>query len=404
MRILLISNLYPPHVLGGAEIVARDFAVQLEKLGHDVFVLTSAYGLERSQQDEHTWRTLRYTPAAHIDRQRPLWRQGNLLTDYYRYFHYAANARELQRAITAIQPDILYVWEITGLGLISMLEALNVTTLPIVYHLESYWLQYALSPETTQTRLRTRQLKKLLIGSVPFPRYTSLIAASSAVKDEYRKIGCNGERIEVIYNGIDERFLSAPSGKNEQPSDVTRLIYVGRLCEEKGVLALLKALAMLTNNQQLSPFMLDVFGDGDEAYVKELYGFVQANRLDTLVTFHGKVPQDELIRRYDRADIMLIPSIWKEPFGLVVAEAMARCLPVITTNIGGPAEIVTHEIDGLLVKPDDAGALAEAVLRLVDDHLLRTHMAEAGRLTVQQRFTSAANARKIEQHLLRAKS
>lgn len=404
MRILLVSNLYPPHVLGGAEIVARDFAVQLEKLGHDVFVLTSAYGLEKPEQDGHTWRTLHYTPAAHLDRQRPLWRQGHLLTDYYRYFHNVANARELRRAVAAFRPDILYVWEITGLGLISMLEALNAAALPVVYHLESYWLQYALSPETAQTRLRTRQLKKLLIGSVPFPRYTSLIAASSAVKDEYRQIGCDGGRIEVIYNGIDERFLNAPSGKDEQPSDVTRLIFVGRLCEEKGVLVLLQALAMLAKNQQQPPFVLDIFGDGDEAYVKELYSFVQANHLDTLVTFHGKVPQDELIQRYDRADIMLIPSIWKEPFGLVVAEAMARGLPVITTNIGGPAEIVTHEVDGLLVEPDEAESLAAAIARLASDLPLRAQLAAAARVTVRDRFTSAANARKIEQHLLRAKS
>jgi len=407
MRILLVSNLCPPHVLGGAEIVARDFADQLEMLGHEVFVLTSSYGLDRPEQDGHTWRTLNYTPAAHIDRQRPLWRQGHLLTDYYRYFHYAANTRELQRAITASRPDVLYVWEITGLGLISMLEALNAATLPVVYHLESYWLQYALSPETGQTRLRARRLKKLLIGSVPFPKYTSLIAASDAVKDEYRQIGCDAGRIEVIYNGIDERFLVAPSAaeaQDERQPDRTRLIYVGRLCEEKGVLVLLKALAILAKNQQQSSFVLDVFGDGDEAYVKELYRFSQSRHLDTFVTFHGKVPQDELIRSYDRADIMLIPSIWKEPFGLVVAEAMARGLPVITTNIGGPAEIVTHEIDGLLVEPNDAEALADAVLRLVSDHSLWTRMAEVSRLTVQQRFTSAANARKIEQHLLRTKS
>ena len=55
MRILLLSNLYPPHVLGGAEILARDYAVNLEELGHEVTVLTSSYGLPRAQQDGNTW-------------------------------------------------------------------------------------------------------------------------------------------------------------------------------------------------------------------------------------------------------------------------------------------------------------------------------------------------------------
>jgi glycogen synthase len=401
MRILLVSNLYPPHILGGAEIVARDFAVQLEKLGHDVFILTSAYGLDKPEQDGHTWRTLHYTPAAHIDRQRPLWRQGHLLIDYYRYFHYAANARELQRAITSIQPDVLYIWEITGLGLISMLEALNAVTLPIVYHLESYWLQYALSPQTEQTRLRTRKLKQFLIGSVPFPKYTALIAASSAVKDEYCQIGCDAARIEVIYNGIDERFLAALPTRTQHAgqTSATRLIFAGRLYEEKGVSILLQALTLLVNRQEQQSFVLDIFGDGDEAYVKELYCFVQENHLDSLVMFHGKVPQDELIQQYDRADIMLIPSIWKEPFGLVVAEAMARGLPVITTNIGGPAEIVTHEVDGLLVEPNNAQALADVISRLAADPVLRAKLAAATRITVQDRFTSAANAERIAHYL-----
>ena len=58
MRILLLSNLYPPYVLGGAEILARDYVINLEELGHEVVVLTSSYGLPSAQQDGNIWRTL----------------------------------------------------------------------------------------------------------------------------------------------------------------------------------------------------------------------------------------------------------------------------------------------------------------------------------------------------------
>ena len=409
MRILLLSNLYPPHVLGGAEILARDYAVNLEELGHEVTVLTSSYGLSRAQQDGNTWRTLHYAPSAHFDRGRPPWQQLNLVPDYYQSFHNAANVKELQRVIAATKPDVLYVWEITGIGLNSMLKTLHEVKIPVVFHLGNYWLHYALSPETEQTRLHTRWLKKALIGSVPSLRYTSLIAVSQTVKQQYTEVGCDAERIEVIYNGIDARFLNTPRNEdanNDDTGDTSEakdieLIYVGRLCTEKGVMVILQALDILVNEQHRQHFHLNIFGEGDEAYIRELAAFLQEKQLTSFVTFHGKVPQDELLQHYDCSDIMLIPSIWKEPFGLVVAEAMARGLPVIASHIGGPAEIITTGVDGLLIEPGDEQALVSAILQLAEDPAMRGQLAQAARITVRERFLIAENTKRVEQHLSR---
>lgn len=404
MRILLLSNLYPPHVLGGAEIVARDFAVGLADLGHEVTVLTSTYGVAKPQQEGHIWRTLQYTFPAHFDRQRPVLQQLHLIRDYYRYFHDAANVKELRRVIAEVQPDVLYVWEITGIGVNTMLAALGTVTMPVVFHLESYWWQYARAPETEQTRLRTRRLKQALIGTVPDLPYTSLIAASQAVKQEYTAVGCDPKRIEVIYNCIDARFVNIPratrtdeDGKEPQ----VHLTFVGRLCVEKGVLVILKALDILINQQSKRHLHLNIFGDGDDGYMKELLDYIREKQLAAFVTFHGKVPQDVLIAQYDRSDIMLIPSLWKEPFGLVVAEAMARGLPIITSNIGGPAEIITHEVDGLLIEPGDEHLLATAITRLLDNPDECQRFSQAARATVRERFMVGENARRVEQHLQR---
>ena len=404
MRILLLSNLYPPYVLGGAEIVARDFAVGLADLGHEVTVLTSTYGVAKPQQEGHIWRTLQYTFPAHFDRQRPVLQQLHLIRDYYRYFHDAANVKELRRIIAEVRPDVLYVWEITGIGVNTMLAALGTVTMPVVFHLESYWWQYARSPETEQTRLRTRRLKQALIGTVPDLPYTSLIAASQAVKQEYTAVGCDPKRIEVIYNCIDARFVNIPRatrtdehGKEPQ----VHLTFVGRLCIEKGVLVILKALDILINQQSKRHLHLNIFGDGDDGYMKELHDYIREKQLAAFVTFHGKVPQDVLIAQYDRSDIMLIPSLWKEPFGLVVAEAMARGLPIITSNIGGPAEIITHEVDGLLIEPGDEHLLAMAITRLLDNPDECQRFSQAARATVRERFMVGENARRVEQHLQR---
>jgi glycosyltransferase involved in cell wall biosynthesis len=445
VRILLLSNLYPPFVEGGAEILAGDIAAGLERLGHEVIVLTSSYGLSKPQHDGKLWRSLQPAPPVYFDRQRTFWSQLNQPFNYYRRYHNAANARTLRQVVVATTPDILYIWEITGIGVNSLLKVLPDLNIPIVFHLGSYWLLYAHSPQTEQSRLRLRWLKQRLIGTVPELTWTSLIAVSATVKLEYVRSGFDPKRIEVIYNGIDPRFLTLPrSASNEE--EAFQLLFVGRIRVEKGILVLLKALDLLLHemnspdllsaklsdghnagtsgmhemngsvllspvlseangaakNLDSPPLHLHIFGDGDETYISELKTFLHEKGLTEIVTFHGKVPQDELIQHYDRCDLMLVPSLWQEPFGLVVAEAMARGLPVIASNVGGPAEILTHEINGLLVEAGNERALASAINQLIKDPEKRKRFGQTARSTVQQRFVIEENASRVEQHLQRA--
>jgi len=407
VRILLLSNLYPPHIEGGAEILAGDIAAGLERLGHEVFILTSSSGLARAEQGERVWRTLRLVPPAHFDRLRPVWQQLDQPINYYRRYNYPANARELRRAVATIQPDVVYIWEITGIGVNSLLRALPDLAVPIVFHLGSYWLLYAQSPDTAQSRLRSRRLKQALIGQVPALTWSSMIAVSKTVKEEYARAGFDLARIEVIYNGIDPRFLTPARFARATNQDAAlKLLFVGRLRVEKGIMTILKAMELLVQQPQqgsdtLAPVHLNIFGDGDETYVNELKAFLHEKALEDRVTFHGKVPQDVLIDWYDCSDIMLVPSLWKEPFGLVIAEAMGRALPVIASNVGGPAEIITHNVDGLLTEPGDEQALMLAMRQLIEDPQKRAQFGRAAQSTVRARFTLEENARRVEQHLLR---
>jgi glycogen synthase len=409
VRILLLSNLYPPYIEGGAEITAGDIATGLERLGHEVQVLTSSHGLSRAERHERIWRTLRLSPIAHFDRHRPLWQQFDQPYNYYRRYHCSANADELRRAVAATHPDVLYIWEITGIGVNSLLKVLPDLRVPIVFHIGSYLLLYARSPETEQSHLRARRFKQWLIGTVPALTWTSLITVSAAVKQEYVQAGFDPERIEVIYSGIDPRFMNLPKAESvaNKEKECFQLLFVGRLSDEKGILVLLKALDLLLNEQGRKdiekPFLhLNIFGTGDKAYINELETFLHDKRLTQVVTFHGKVPQDELIKHYDQSDIMLMPSLWKEPFGLVAVEAMARELPVIASNVGGPAEILTHEVNGLLIEPGDERALASAIIQLIENPDKCVRLAKAAQVTAQERFTIEENVRRVEQHLKQA--
>src|SRR5947208_3193224 len=143
MHILLLSNLYPPYAMGGAEMSARDIAVGLAEQGHTVTILTSWYGLQKSQKEETIWRTLHYSPPPRLDQQRSKWQQLDLLYHYYKGYNNKANAQELRRALVACQPDVIYVWEVTGLGSNSLLQVLHGLHIPVIFQLGSYWLQYA---------------------------------------------------------------------------------------------------------------------------------------------------------------------------------------------------------------------------------------------------------------------
>jgi glycosyltransferase involved in cell wall biosynthesis len=311
--------------------------------------------------------------------------------------------------IEATRPDVLYVWEITGVGVSSLLRVLPELNLPIVFHLGSYWLLYAQSPETEQSRLRLHRLKQWLIGSLPPLHWTSFIAVSATVRQKYAQAGFDPERIEVIYNGIDARFLTLPPTDNsrEKIQGDIQLLFVGRLRVEKGLLVLLKSLDLLLHERSqgdggVPPLHLNIFGTGDQVYVDELHAFLREKDLAQFVTFHGRISQDELIGYYDRSHIMLVPSLWQEPFGLVIVEAMARGLPVIASDVGGPAEILRHGVDGLLVQPGDEGALATAIRQLLENPEKRKQLGQAGQTTVRERFTIEENAKRVEQHLLRA--
>lgn len=409
MRILLLSNLFPPYVEGGAEILANNVASGLKALGHEVLVLTSSFGLPKAGKEENIWRTLRIFPVAHFNTRRPVFQQLNQLYNYRRRYHCRANARELQCVIAETKPDVLYIWEVTGIGVTSLMKALKDVQQPIVFHLGSYWLLYASKPETGQSRLNARCLKQRLIGTVSAPETATMIAVSETVKQQYVDAGFDAERIEVIYNGIDPRFLDTPRAAREEGPALARerplqLLYVGRLRVEKGIAVILKAMELLVHEQGLLkngqfPVHLHIFGSGDKVYVDELRQFLQEKGLSPAVTFHGKVPQEELIGYYDRSDIMLVPSLWQEPFGLVIAEAMARELPVIASNLAGPSEILTHQLDGLLLPPGDEQALARAIRSLMERPEERARLGQAARETVHQRFTINLNAQHVERHL-----
>jgi len=133
----------------------------------------------------------------------------------------------------------------------------------------------------------------------------------------------------------------------------------------------------LTHEGQLEAIHLDIVGAGESDYVRRLQQRVAALGLERQVGLRGPLSHQDLMASYRQYHALLFPSIWIEPFGLVVLEAMAQGLCVIASDRGGPAEIITHGQDGLLVPAQDPHALAQAIVSLTQSPERTRQMRQA---------------------------
>ena len=181
-----------------------------------------------------------------------------------------------------------------------------------------------------------------------------------------------------------------PTGFAPRPFRATALpfeiICVGRLAPVKGQHLLIAAMAALVEEGRA--VRLRFAGDGPERIA--LREDVERRGLSDRVKFEGNVNQDKLRDLYRESDALVLSS-FAEGLPVVLMEAMAMEIPCVAPWVNGIPEIVTHETDGLLAPPGDAGALARAIGRLMDDTELRRALGEKARLKILEKFDLRRN-------------
>ncbi len=198
-------------------------------------------------------------------------------------------------------------------------------------------------------------------------------------------------QIRVIPGGVD---LSAFPEEMET-SDVNRkynlegkklILFSGKLTKYKGVKYLIQAAKNIDA-------VIGIAGDGPER--KNLENLVRELRLSN-VRFFGFIDNHKLIKLYYRADICVVPSVWDEPLGLVVLEAMATKTPVVVTRKGGIPLAVKDGVNGLFIRPRNPKEISEKVNLLLKDESLRTKIGQRARKTIIERFTWEKVAHRYE--------
>ena len=230
-----------------------------------------------------------------------------------------------------------------------------------------------------------------------FARFDRVISISRYVEAAMRQNGVPARRSALVYLGVDADAVRARAVlpreavrlAHEVPDDVVLAAMVGNIRSWKGQHVVLEALRLLEPavRKRLRIFFIGATAPGDLEYEAGLRRFVAAHGLEENVHFLGsRTDVPELFRA---ADFAIHASTIPEPFGLVVVEAMALGCPVVASNAGGPAEVITPDT-GLTFDPTVPGQLAAHITRLVSEPALRTRLAQAAPGRAAQ-FSIASN-------------
>lgn len=402
MRILVISNLYPPHFIGGYEWGCHEMVNALRSQGYYVYVLTSSYGFKRRCVDNCTYRLL----ESDLN-----WGNHRFASRFSILLQQEIQNTVAFRWITnLLRPDLIYFWNLRHISISIALRAQHMR-FPTCYYVFDNWLAhwerdpwYTLWNRNTPypvARYMKRLANSLVRCSATAPVWSALdlqnVQFASHYLENYAMENDKKSRhSEVIHWGVDpDRFKYNPL-----VSKPHRLLYVGQLVEHKGVHTAIEALNHILSQDKYQNTILTIAGGTIiPEYESYLRALVNRLGLEKKVFFKGFVSPNSLPSLYNEHDILIFPSIWEEPFGIVLLEAMSSGLAVVATGTGGSAEILRDGINALLFPPKRSDLCAKQIICLLDNPGLFEALRSKGRQTVESQFHFRRTVEKVSQSL-----
>ena len=355
------------HGFGGFQRQCMDLCEGFIAKGHQVTIVTTAHpdNIEVEEKDGYT--------AYYLNPSKPT----KLSRSWFK------ESKKLVKQIHQDNPiDIIHSNEFAATGVMSWASKLNIP-IAVVCHgsLRTELLSFLSSadkrPRYWHWMILTplHLFRRCLLWEFPMRKNAEkIILVSPTLERDFSLFAKN--KVKVIENGIK---LPEKTAFIENDGEL-RLLCTGRADRQKGFQ---KAIMAVREIDDLD-LHLDIVGTGP--YLNDLKILTDKLGIDEKVTFHGRVDDDELARIYAAADIYLIPTMRYEGLPLALLEAMSHGIPTISSEIGGNADVITHDFDGLFIKPGDMGELVSSIRKLGDDSKLRKSISIAARETTEKRF------------------
>jgi glycosyltransferase involved in cell wall biosynthesis len=218
-------------------------------------------------------------------------------------------------------------------------------------------------------------------------RYSKVLVASEYVREQAVHAGFKTSQIEVLpYYAEPPLNDTAPL----LPGPEKIILATGRLVREKGIDKLLYAVSYIAKRQD---WKLAIDGEGPD--LKRLKALTSRLGLNENVLWLGWLPSDKHLALFKQASVVVVPSVWPEPFGLVGIEAMRSAKPVIAFNVGGIPGWLENGKTGFLIEPYDLQKMAEKIELLLENNELRCELGEQGFKTAGAFFTPDRHVSKL---------
>jgi glycosyltransferase involved in cell wall biosynthesis len=350
-RLLAAIDDVATHVILGEDGPIAD---RLRAVGASVEVIPLAHAVGRARRAEIGGLSI-------MSRLVPTWREVHALRMRFR----------------ELAPDLVHTNSLKAAvygGIAARLERI-----PVVWHIRDRVADDYLPPWTASA----------------FRLLASLVPEFILFNSEATRQAC---KTRIAIRAVPSRVVHdpAPTVPPRRPRATTspglRFAMVGRLTPWKGQHVFLRAFAQAFCDSPETAVIAGSAMFGEDAYQRELEQLAKDLGVSDRVEFAGFV--DDVPALLAESDALVHASVIAEPFGQVVLEGMASGLPVIATAAGGPVEVITDEVDGLLVTPDDVPALAAQLRRLRDDADLRHRLATAAKNRAQD-FTARAVSEQV---------
>jgi glycosyltransferase involved in cell wall biosynthesis len=387
-------------------MLCHEVATHLTARGHRVSVLTSTYGPTGERDEPDVYRRLKLESDVYYYRPQQV---------LHYWVRKRSNLRAIEGLLAEMTPDAVVIWGMWNLSRLVAAWAEELAGSRVVYYLadvwpaspsehEAYWDDAtADSPVGKAFKRIFRVPVRLALQQEWRPyrlRFEHVIASSQFTRDELLNAGLPMDHCKVIYEGIDPvPYHKASEGRDLDRNGQLRVIFVGALAPHKGAHTAIEAFAYLAEGGAPPPIHLTILGAGYPEYEIHLHQLVQRWQLDDQVTFHRPIPRSQLPDFLAQFDVLVMPSVYKEPLARISQEAMAAGLVLVATLTGGTPEILVDGENGLAFEPEDAQGLAMHLQRLTQDADLCDRLVAAGWQTVTERFTISRMIDELEAYL-----
>ena len=392
MRILVISNLYPPDFLGGYELGCSEAVEALRRIGHDVRVLTSVPGFTpvTNGADDHVFRNLVLSDIYRMADAPPTLKR---MMSYEAKVSNFSNTWQLMETVRRFRPEVVYLFNTLGLGGLAVADLLEYLGVPCVWHLMDR------IPAELCIDIDERILCLSKLGNSRDFSSIQFISCSQVLKQELETFGIAlGASVSIIPNWFDDsNEPNEPPKKTYWSGGPLKLIYAGVLTEHKGAHIVLEAAQRLVDSGFRS-FSIDFYGSSlDQDYL------ALARRLEVAeqVAFHGRVSKEELALRFRDHDALVFPTWQREPFAFVAIEAAAQgCVPIFTRGCGA-SEAFTDGANSLMIERDPE-ALAKAIMDISERRVDLQNLGASGIDFVRSNLKLETIIRDVEKVLFQA--